>query len=136
VCPSFRHRADTSLIIPTVHAAVALSTLLDNPSVAEDAVFGCIGIYNARERLRSPYSERLQYTGCATVGSLIAVPAYVAQNVEDSRTRLLAVAKAFKPEYMRQRTFPAVLGNVATVVETIVPAMKISSYASSFSTQG
>jgi hypothetical protein len=122
-----RHDATRpALIVRKVQAAIALTTLVDNPSTAENAVLANIGLYNARERLRAPYNERLQYTGTATVASLTAVPVSVAQDIDDTRMRLDAVATALKPEYVRQRAFPALLGSAVTMVERVIPFLKMS----------
>jgi hypothetical protein len=116
-----------NLTASSVHAAIALATLLDNPSPTDDALFVNMGIYNARERLRMPYSQRLQYTGTATVASILQAPVSSVLGTNDVQRRLDIISHELKSQYSRQRSFPALLGVNATMVDMIMPSYKAAS---------
>jgi hypothetical protein len=109
-----------------VHAALGLASLVENPSVAEGAVFPAMVTYNARERLRSPYDERLRYTGVATTVSVVNVPVSKLDGVEDPQMRLDILADAMGVEYAKIRTSPALLGICSQNAEVMFSSLKTS----------
>lgn len=114
------------LTIHTVHAAIGLASLVENPSVADGAVFPGLVTYNARERLRSPYNERLGYTGVATTGPIINVPVTALHDVGDPQARLDLLAHTIGHKYVQIRESPALLGACSKQMEILLSTFKNS----------
>jgi hypothetical protein len=105
----------------SVHSAVFLSTLQDNPDHKEDAMMVSLGIINTRSRLAAPYNERNCYPGHCISASAIAVP--VAQvDLTSAETQLLTTAAMVKREYARQQAYPALLGAMAQFTDIMLGA--------------
>jgi hypothetical protein len=101
---------------------VFLSTLRDNPDPKEDALFVSMGIINTRSRLAPPYNERGRYPAQCVAVSAIAVP--VAKvDMSSTRTQLLSTTAMVKGEYTVQKTYPALLGQVAQFADAMVGAL-------------
>jgi TRAP-type mannitol/chloroaromatic compound transport system permease large subunit len=111
----------------TVHAAIYVSALLDNPSVAEDALLVCMGSINVRDRLRAPFNARFAFPGCCLAGTPVIVPVSVAQGLE-GQAQLDAVANVIKQEYARQKAHAALLSSSAQLIDILLAVAKTNPY--------
>jgi hypothetical protein len=108
-------------LLYTVHAAVFLSTLRDNPAPSDDAVFGCLGLINLRSRLRPQFSDRCSYLGsCISLFPLSARVVDVARVGADEQLGVLSIL--LKKEYQKQKACVGLLGTSDAVLGQLAAA--------------
>jgi hypothetical protein len=110
-------------LLYTVHAAVFLSTLRDNPAPSDDAVFGCLCLINLRSRLRPPFSDRRGYLGsCIALFPLSTRVVDVARVDVDEQLGVLSVL--LKKEYEQQKARVGLLGTSDAVLSQLAAAFQ------------
>lgn len=112
----------------TVHGALSLIAIEDNPPPEDDSIDADIvsyGLVNSRGRLASPYNGAQCYPGFCVALAIFRFPFSTARPAfegESERERLVRAASVIKSLVQKQKSCPSLLAILPPLVETILRA--------------